>query len=197
MKNIFLFISLFLFKTGLCQSYDSLYKIMEERRLSSDEFAGDVTGKLMSEFAAKDLQGVTYSVKDFRRWRVTFANLWYLSCAPCIAEIPNLNRLYSMVEKNAKVQFFAITFESETNVRAAIEKYGIRYPILLTTAKELRMMNFGIGYPTSMVLDQDGKVFKIISGGLLNPGPEFELYWNWQIQNSTRVQKKRKDPTSN
>jgi thiol-disulfide isomerase/thioredoxin len=156
-------------------------QIMEDLRMSNEEFEGKLDGKDLPQFTAKDLKGNTFTRKSIIKGKVTFLNFWYLSCAPCIAEVPNLNRLYDLTKKKADVQFFAITWESQDKVKEAIKKYNIRFPILMTSPKDIRKLTFARGYPVNMVLDRKGKIYAFMSGGQMNPGKEFELYWKYKI----------------
>jgi len=87
-----------------------------------------------------------------------------------------------MMKDSSDFQFFAITWESEAHAKEAIKKYDIHVPVLLISPREARQVTFGRGYPTSMVLDRDGKIRSILSGGPLKPGPRFESYWKQEIE---------------
>lgn len=186
MAKVFLSLTLFVFINGNSQINDSLLAKMEKRRLDEEAFAGKLTGKVVPDFTAKDLNGTTYTGGIVRDGKITFLNFWYVGCAPCIAEMPNLNRLYEMTKDNPDVQFFSITWEPEAHVREAIKKYDIRFPVLLTSPMDIRQLTFARGYPTNMVVDTKGRVYSFLSGGLLTPGPEFEIYWKLQIEKILR-----------
>jgi thiol-disulfide isomerase/thioredoxin len=159
---------------------------MEESRLSNEAFGGITTGKTLPDFTAKDLNGMTYTGSIVRNKKVTFLDFWSLSCAPCLAEIPNLNRLYDMTKDDPDVQFFAVTPEPETLVKEAIKKYDMHFPVLLVPARDIYRLSFGEGYPLNMVLDKNGRVYTLISGGSMSPGPEVEIYWNWEIEKAAK-----------
>ena len=93
-----------------------------------------------------------------------------------------MNRLYSWIKDNSTIQFFSITPDSEEQVKSAIKKYDIRFPILLASQSEIHELNFGRGFPTNMVLDKKGRVYSVLSGGGKSPGPEFEKYWMREIE---------------
>jgi peroxiredoxin len=181
MGKIFLSLALFVFINANSQIKDSLLEIMEKRSLSEEAFAGKLIGNLVPDFTAKDLNGMKYTGKIARNGKITFVNFWYLGCAPCIVEIPNLNRLYLMTKDNSDVQFFSITWEPESHVKEAIKKYDIRFPVLMTSPGDIHQLTFARGYPVNMVLDRKGRVYSFLSGGSLTPGSEFELYWNREI----------------
>lgn len=180
--KILLLIPFILFCTSIyCQEKDSLND-MEQRRLFNEAFFKNIKGFPLPEFSAKDLRDTTYNGKTVRCGQVTFLSFWSESCNPCIAETPNLNNLYSFYKDNANVQFFSITWDSEKQVKSAIKKYDIRFPILITSQKEISQLNFERGFPTNMVLDRKGRVYSVLSGGSKRPSPEFENYWKREIE---------------
>ncbi len=48
------------------------------------------------------------------------------------------------------------------------------------------LLTFGRGYPTNLILDNEGKVYFILSGGSSNPEPGLELYWKQHIKKLLR-----------
>lgn len=180
MKNIFLSLILFGFINVHGQLNDSLEK-MERQRQFNESFFGNMPSIVLPDFTAKDLNGIIYSGNSVRNGKVTFISFWFVSCTPCIAEIPNLNLLYQMTKDNPDVQFFSITWEKEAQAKEAVEKYNIQYPVLLTSDIDASTLTFGRGYPTNMVLDKNGKIRSILSGGSRDAGHEFEIYWKREI----------------
>lgn len=182
MKRIFLLLALFVFINASSQVNDSM-EIESMRIRSESQFDSNVIGKVLPDFTAKDMNGKTYTNNTVSNGKVTFVNLWFISCEPCIAEIPNLNRLYDVLKDSLDFQFFAITWEPEIRAKEAIKKYNIRFPVLsLASPREAMQLTFGKGFPTNIILDKQGKIRSIISGGSLSPGTGFESYWKQEME---------------
>src|SRR3989344_3872904 len=92
--------------------------------------------------AAPDLQGITgyinsepgLSLKDLRG-KVVLVDFWTYSCINCIRTIPYLNDWHAKYANDGLVIIgvHAPEFEFEKdhgNVRTAVEKYGIQYPVV-------------------------------------------------------------------
>jgi thiol-disulfide isomerase/thioredoxin len=103
----------------------------------------------------------------------TVINLWFLKCGGCIAEIPALNRLY---EKYAyKVNFIALTFDNEKDVRSFLNKMPYNYTHIASEDgkdKENNIKPFiesieSYPYPENIFVDKLGTI-KYIEGGLGN-----------------------------
>ena len=118
-------------------------------------------GNVIEKFNFKDLNGNTYTLESLKG-KVVVLNFWFASCKPCIEEVDKLNAL---VKKYAKsnVVFLSPTFENADICKRFITKYGLNTivcPNQKTYAKQLEL----IYYPTNIVLDKDGFVYKTFSG---------------------------------
>ena len=56
-----------------------------------------VTGKLSPDFQAKDINGKTYSLKDFKG-KYLYIDMWATWCGPCKREMPYLIELEKKME---------------------------------------------------------------------------------------------------
>src|SRR5699024_10499884 len=57
-----------------------------------------------------DQNGKPANLKDLQG-RVVFINFWATWCAPCVAEMPNINALYQTYEDDGKVAFVMISVD--------------------------------------------------------------------------------------
>ncbi|MDQ3549933.1 MAG: redoxin domain-containing protein [Bacteroidota bacterium] len=175
MKHLFLLGILLFSITANSQTKDSADKFSELSKMLND-FFGDIDGKELPAFTAKDLEGKTYTNKNILA-KATFLNFWFAGCQPCIAEIPHLNRLYKTFKDSTGVQFYSITYETEENARKAVNKHGINYPVVLVSHDTAKLLNFGRGYPTNIILDGKGKIRYSLSGGSKETAKEIDEYF--------------------
>lgn len=175
MKHLFLVSVLFFSVTANSQTRDSADKFSELSKMLNDLF-GEIDGKELPAFTAKDLDGKTHTNKDILA-KATFLNFWFAGCPPCIAEIPQLNRLYNMFKDSAGVQFYSITYETEENAKRAVSKYGINYPVLLVSPDVATLLKFGWGYPTNIILDGKGIIRYSLTGGSTEKAKEIDEYF--------------------
>jgi thiol-disulfide isomerase/thioredoxin len=180
MKNVFLLLILSTFINGFGQVNDSME--IELMRSSLLQFDNDASQNLLPDFKTKDLDGRSYTKKDLLNGKITFINLWFVACPPCIAEIPNLNRLYEIMKDKPGFQFFAITYDTDSIARDAIKKYEIRFPVLTVSVKEALSLTFGKGFPTNMIVDKEEKIRSVFWGGASSTGRGFELFWKMEIE---------------
>ena len=93
----------------------------------------------------------------------TLINFWFTSCAPCIDEMPILNRLKD--KYGDSVNFIAITFESKEKVSKFLKKYNYTFSQIAGAKqyihKDLEMRSF----PVNIFLDKNG-VAQFIQNGI-------------------------------
>lgn len=120
-------------------------------------------GKPYTVFSVQ-LNGKEYSNTTLKGKRV-FINFWFAGCAPCMAEMEELNQLYKKFSAADNFAFVSFTFDNEKQIAEVKKEYKIEYPILSISQSECSRLNFNAGYPTSILLDSSGKVQYIHNGG--------------------------------
>jgi len=107
------------------------------------------------------LSGKTISLNDLKG-KPTLINLWFTSCAPCIEEMPVLNKLKS--EHSDKFNFLSITYDSEEKVKKLFEKHNFDFEHIVNSRKLTTKLGFN-GFPVNLFLDKDG-IVRIIEGNV-------------------------------
>jgi len=97
---------------------------------------------------------------------VVVLNFWFTSCAPCKAEIPQLNKLKSQFQDQS-VRFVAITFDPESIVKDFIKTRPFDFE-MITNARKI-INDFKVrAYPSTLILDKNGNIVHRIIGGSPN-----------------------------
>lgn len=133
-----------------------------EIKATSDNSVLDI-GDQVPDFNLNDLQAKSVSFSDYNGDLIVL-NFWATWCAPCRREMPTLNKFY-MDNKNSGVTVVGINVgEDRTTVASYIRESGILYPILIdspfasSTTDELLTKFGGIGLPTTLIIDRNGKI---------------------------------------
>ena len=123
-------------------------------------------------FALKDLRGRTVRLSNFKG-KVLLINFWATWCVPCLVEMPDLVKLQKEYESRG-LQIVGITCPPMTrkNVRGVARKFKINYPILFGTDNVSDAYYANTVYPTTIIVDREGKIRGRILG-ILAP-EEFE-----------------------
>jgi len=90
--------------------------------------------------------------------KVIFMNIWATWCAPCVAEMPNINKLYGKVGDNPNIVFLMISHD-KTMQKAVdwVKKKGFDFPIYQMASALPDVYETGV-IPSTFVISPDGKV---------------------------------------
>tara|TARA_B110000211_G_C13855850_1_gene454256 strand:+ start:27 stop:773 length:747 start_codon:yes stop_codon:yes gene_type:complete len=136
--------------------YDIKYESTKNEKIYSLE------NKKIPELNLKNLKSKKVKLNDLKG-KVTFINLWFTNCFPCVNEIPLLNILQKKYKKD--VNFIAITFDSKEKVEKFLTKKKFNFEHLINAKNYLKKELGNISYPKIIILDKDG-IINYISGGI-------------------------------
>jgi peroxiredoxin len=114
-------------------------------------------GQPAPDFRLTLLDGSTLSLADLRG-QVVVLNIWASWCPPCTEELPALQSVWTSYQDADVVLVGAAYQENEKDVRAAVESYGLTYPIGLDTNDRIAS-TYGItGVPETFIIDAEGRI---------------------------------------
>ena len=117
--------------------------------------------KPLPDFELQTLANEVKSNSDYTG-KVTFVNLWFTSCGPCITEMPYLNYLKDMYKD--QVNFVAITFDSKDRVSSFLDRKTFNFEHLVDAAQYLSKDLENNAFPKLILLDKDGNVRFVENG---------------------------------
>ena len=117
------------------------------------------------------VEGGDVSLEDYRG-RVVLINFWATWCPPCVEEIPSLGRLQQKFSKDDLTVISVDVGEEKARVQEFLKKVPARYPVMLDpegiTVSEWKLRAF----PTTFVIDTQGRIGLAYFGGLEWDSPE-------------------------
>lgn len=117
------------------------------------------------------IEGSVVSLDDYRG-RVVLINFWATWCPPCVEEIPSLGRLQQKFSKDELVVISVDVGETRDKVAAFLEQVPARYPVMLDpNGKTVYEWNLR-AFPTTFVVDPQGRISLTYFGGLEWDSPE-------------------------
>ena len=105
---------------------------------------------------------------DSLKGKVVFINFWFSACSPCIAEFEGLNEMYEKLKDSSDIVFISITFDSEKESKSVRERFHLNYPMYSLSPQECTRLLNGKGYPSSFILDREGRIVFSQTGGPVN-----------------------------
>lgn len=123
-----------------------------------------VVGAMAPDFSLMTLTGEEIGLVDLRGKPVVI-NFWATWCAPCVIEMPILQKYYEIYKD--EIEVLAINAdEPPVQVQKFIEGIEVTFPILLDPGAVLQDLYRIRGYPTTFFLDTKG-IIRIQHIGLL------------------------------
>jgi len=120
-------------------------------------------------------EGKTISLKKFKG-KVIFLNMWATWCAPCVAEMPSINKLHD--EIGDEVAFVMLSLDQNFEKAKAFDKRkGYDLPIF-APASNLPAMYQSSAIPTTYVIDAAGNLALTHKGMANYSDPEFKKFLN-------------------
>jgi thiol-disulfide isomerase/thioredoxin len=124
--------------------------------------ASELEGLQAPYYNEKNLSGKEFSTNSLHG-KIVIIKFWFLRCAPCLEEIPELNRLAEKYKKNSDVVFIAPATDDFSAVRKFLSKRSFKYTIL-PDSYDIHGDFKVAGYPTHMVIYKNGEVGKVLTG---------------------------------
>jgi thiol-disulfide isomerase/thioredoxin len=114
-----------------------------------------------STFSLTDTEGRTHALESYQgKW--VLVNLWATWCAPCLAEMPELEAL-SKSRNDLVVLGLAVDGQNARRVTQFAQKLNISYPIIAGNEKLAQQFK-PKGFPTSILYDASGKQVLVKEG---------------------------------
>ena len=137
----------------------------------------DDSSEKFPAFEGTDLEGNPVTSELFKENSVPVVNVWFSACAPCIAELGELNELNEelKLKGGAVIGINADTIGGDESMimeaKSILEKKGAAYQnIYFSADSEAGQLTYSItAFPTTVVVDRNGRmVGEPILGGINN-----------------------------
>ena len=115
-------------------------------------------------FSFVDTSGNTASLADFSG-KLVVLNLWATWCAPCLREMPSLDRMQTRLGEDVVVLAISEDRGGDKVVDPFIEKLGLKSVKFYLDPKSTAEQAFKVqGLPTSFVIGREGSVLGRVEG---------------------------------
>ena len=165
----FFFISIFLILTTISSSsYSKEEKDIINSFLKEEleDFELNKEKQNISDLKFKDDEGKEISFSDFQD-KILLVNFWATWCAPCIKEMPSLDRLKKKINKNFDVIAISVDRDGVKKVKDFFNENKITnleeyFETKNSLAKEMNL----IGLPTSFFINKKGDLIGYFQGDM-------------------------------
>jgi cytochrome c biogenesis protein CcmG, thiol:disulfide interchange protein DsbE len=128
-------------------------------------------GFLAPDFALQDAQGQTIRLSDLRG-KPVLLNLWASWCPPCQAEMPALQKAYTLyAPQGFTILAINTTYQDQmSSAQSFVTRSGLTFPILFDTDGRVSRAYLVNAMPTSFFIDRKGVIQKVVIGGPMAEG---------------------------
>lgn len=108
-------------------------------------------------FRMVDLEGKTVAFESLKG-KVVFMNIWATWCPPCIAEMPNIQKLYDKVgSDNIAFVMLSVDEGGVEKVKKFIKKKKYTFPVYMP-ASQFPQEFYSNAIPTTFIISPEGKI---------------------------------------
>jgi len=134
-----------------------------------------ITGSRAPDYVATSLDtGEPVAISDYDG-RVVLVNVWATWCAPCLQEMPSMQRLYESL-RGTDFEILAISIDARAgqtdefgrpggDLRAFADRLGLTFPILHDPGGGVQRAYQTTGVPETFLIGRDGIIYKKVAGG--------------------------------
>lgn len=130
-----------------------------------DDTVGITRGQIAPDFELQTMDGETVRLSDYRGERV-FINFWATWCPPCRAEMPDMQKIHEDGEGKVLAVNLTHTEKSPDDASEFAKELGLTFPILMDTTGNLAEQFNVVAYPTSYMIDSDGRIQFVAMGAM-------------------------------
>ena len=124
---------------------------------------GPVIGQTTPDFQLMDLEGRRIQLSAYRG-KIVVLNFWATWCAPCVEEMPSLNRFQETFAPQGVV-VLAVSVDED---QQALRKFAADYQLKMVIARDPdRRVSVGyqtFKYPETFILDRQGRLVRKLIG---------------------------------
>ena len=141
--------------------------------LGRESYRPVITGTVAPEFTAFAADGRPAALSDYEG-QVVLVNVWATWCAPCLEEMPSIQRLYDEVGGEG-FEVLAVSVDARFgeldaagrpggDIQAFARDLGLTFPILHDPAGSIQQIYQTTGVPETFLIGRDGLIYKKVAG---------------------------------
>jgi len=120
----------------------------------------------------KDLNNKTHALEDYRG-QVVMVQFWATYCAPCVKEMPSMQRLQAKLAGRPFVILGVNMGEPEKDVREFLNRIKVNFTILMDQEGTALGAWKVFVAPSTFLIDPDGRIRYTVQGGVEWDDPEY------------------------
>ncbi len=119
-------------------------------------------GTPFPKFSFKDLNGNLVS-NESMKGKIVVIKCWYIHCAACIKEFPEVNRLVEKYKERKDIIFVSLAEDNPEQLKAFLTRKPLLYSVIPNMKVYMNETLDLNAFPTHFILNKDGLIAKVVN----------------------------------
>ncbi|MFD2942013.1 TlpA family protein disulfide reductase [Flavobacterium notoginsengisoli] len=119
-------------------------------------------GTVFPSFSFKDLDGNLVS-NESMKGKIIVIKCWYIHCAACIKEFPQVNKLVAEYKDRKDIEFLSLAEDTPEQLKTFLARKPLSYAVIPNMKEYMNDTLDLNAFPTHFILDKEGKIKKVVS----------------------------------
>ena len=133
-----------------------------------------LVGCKVPNFSVKSIDDQEFNTQKLKG-KILVISFWFTTCAPCVAEMPALNRLVKEYS-HKNVVFLAFGRDTKNEISEFLRKHKFQFSHISSDYDLTKKYCVLAGWPMNLVIDKDGILRYIASGGYIDERAQVSVY---------------------
>jgi thiol-disulfide isomerase/thioredoxin len=117
-------------------------------------------GHLLPKFNFTTIDNVN-NTSENTKGKILLIKCWFISCKPCIQEMPELNKLVEKYKNETDIIFLSLAIDNKMQLKDFLKKTQFDYQTVANQDNYMSEKLNVVGYPTHLLVNKEGQVVKI------------------------------------
>lgn len=119
-------------------------------------------GEPFPEFSFKDLNG-NLITNESLKGKIVVIKCWYIHCASCIREFPEVNRLVEKYKNSKDIVFISLAEDSPEQLKPFLIRKPLSYSVIPNMKSYMNLTLELNAFPTHFIINKEGMIAKVLS----------------------------------
>jgi peroxiredoxin len=119
-------------------------------------------GEPFPKFSFKDLNGNLITNENLKG-KVVVIKCWYIHCAACIKEFPEVNNLVKKYKDRKDIIFISLAEDTPQQLKLFLEKKPLSYSVVPNMKTYMNLTLQLNAFPTHFIINKEGAIAKVLS----------------------------------
>lgn len=122
----------------------------------------EMEGKPFPRFSFSDLDGKLVS-NETMKGKIIVIKCWYIHCAACIKEFPEVNKLVEKYKDRKDILFVSLAEDTQEQLKVFLARKPLSYSVIPNMKEYMNEALQLNAFPTHFILNKEGMIAKVLN----------------------------------